>query len=289
MRRLSAFTILNGLGLSFIAFLCLLPFINILAVSFSSSAAATQGLVKLWPVDFTFSSYNFVIQRIDFWKSMFVSLERIFLAVPLSMILTIMAAYPLSKEAKVFKSRTVYAWFFFLTMIFNGGLIPSYMVVKQTGLIDSILALVIPISVSAFNIMLLLNFFRQLPKELEEAALIDGAHQWIILWKIYVPISLPALATIVVLTSVTHWNAWFDGLIYMNKPEHYPMQSFLRTVITMPDLTYLTSEEFAQMHDISDRTVKSAQIFIAALPIMAVYPMLQKYFVKGMVLGSVKG
>lgn len=271
------------------ALLCLLPLIHVAAISLSSSSAATAGLVKLWPVNFTTQSYNYVLKRPEFLRSMLVSFKRVFLGVTLNMFLTIITAYPLSKEVRDFKWRTFYAWVFFITMLFSGGLIPTYMVVKDTKLLDTIWALVLPGAVPVFNVILLLNFFRQLPREMEEAAFIDGAGHWTTLWKIYVPTSLPALATITLFSAVGHWNSWFDGLIYMNSPENYPLQSYLQTVVIQRDLSLVSAADLRSLAEISDRTLKSAQIFMGALPIICVYPFLQKYFAKGIVLGSVKG
>lgn len=128
-----------------------------------------------------------------------------------------------------------------------------------------------------------------MPKELSEAAFIDGAGHWRTLWQIYVPVSLPALATILLFSLVTHWNSWFDGLIYMNDPSHYPIQSYIQTIVVQRSLATMTPEEAKLMADISDKTLRSAQIFLGALPIICVYPFLQRFFVKGIVLGSVKG
>lgn len=283
------FLILNNIFLLIASLVCLLPIIHVAALSFSSNSAATAGLVRMWPVDFTLSSYNYVFKRVDFWKAMVVSLKRIVLGGGLNMILTIVVAYPLSKEKNKFRWRSVYVWLFFITMLFNGGLIPTYMVIRNTGLIDTIWSLTLPGAVPVFNVILLLNFFRQVPKELEEAAFIDGAGHWTTLWKIYVPTSVPALATLTLFTLVYHWNSWFDGLIYMNRPEHYPLQSYLQTVVIQRDLSLVGEDEWKTLSKISDRTVKSAQIFLGALPILTVYPFLQRYFVKGIVLGSVKG
>ncbi len=178
---------------------------------------------------------------------------------------------------------------FFFTMLFSGGLIPWYMVIRQLELLDSIWALVLPAGVPVFNVVLMLNFFRQLPKELEEAAFMDGAGHWTTLWKIYLPAALPALATVSLFAVVWHWNSWFDGLILMNRPEHYPLQSYLQTVIMQRDMTFIQHLSRAELAIVSDRTIKSAQILIATLPIVFVYPFLQRFFVKGIVLGSVKG
>ncbi len=163
------------------------------------------------------------------------------------------------------------------------------MVIRQLELLDSIWALVLPAGVPVFNVVLMLNFFRQLPKELEEAAFMDGAGHWTTLWKIYLPAALPALATVSLFAVVWHWNSWFDGLILMNRPEHYPLQSYLQTVIMQRDMTFIQHLSRAELAIVSDRTIKSAQILIATLPIVFVYPFLQRFFVKGIVLGSVKG
>jgi putative aldouronate transport system permease protein len=156
-------------------------------------------------------------------------------------------------------------------------------------LLDTIWALVLPGAVSVFNVILLLNFFRQVPKELAEAAFIDGANHWSTLWRIYVPVSTPALATILLFCLVHHWNSWFDGLILMNRPEHYPLQSYIQTIVVTRSFESMTQEEALNLARISDKTLKSAQIFLGSLPIIAVYPFLQRYFVKGIVLGGVKG
>jgi putative aldouronate transport system permease protein len=148
--------------------------------------------------------------------------------------------------------------------------------------------LIIPKAVPVFNVLLLLNFFRGLPKELEEAAFMDGAGFWKSLWTIYVPLSAPALATICLFAMVHHWNSWFDGLIFMNSPVHYPLQSYLQTIIAAVNSSSLADISLEQMELISDRTTRAAQVFLGALPILLVYPFLQRFFMKGIVLGSVK-
>jgi putative aldouronate transport system permease protein len=274
-----------------LALLCVYPVVYTLALSFSSSSAASAGLVRLWPVRVTTASYQYVLSQGEFLRAFGVSLERVAIGVPLDLLITVLIAYPLSKETAVFRWRTAYVWFFVITMLFGGGLIPLYMVVRLTHLLDSIWALILPGAVRVFDVVLLLNFFRTLPRELEEAAFVDGAGHWTTLWKIYLPLSKPALATIGLLTIVFHWNSWFDGIIFMNSPAHYPLQSYLETLVVQQSLDFstLTLEQAELMRLISDRTVKAAQIFIAAVPVMAIYPFLQRYFVKGIVLGSVKG
>lgn len=272
-----------------LSLLCILPMIHVLAVSLSGSAPATAGEVTFWPIDFNWQSYQYVFGKVQFLKAMVVSVERLGLGVSISMLLTLLAAYPLSKEQAQFRFRTVYAWIFVFTILFYGGLIPWYMTIRNVGLIDTVWALVIPGAVPVFNIIILLNFFRGLPRELEEAAFVDGARHWTILFKLFVPMSMPAIATLTLFTIVGHWNAWFDGLILMNSPANYPLSSYLQTAVIGRELNQLTPQDAVLLSQISDRTTKSAQIFAGALPVLLVYPFLQRYFVKGIVLGSVKG
>ncbi|MEK3724028.1 MULTISPECIES: carbohydrate ABC transporter permease [unclassified Paenibacillus] len=280
---ISNYVLLVGLSL-----LCILPLINVFAISLSSSSAAAAGFVKLWPVEFTWKAYAFIVQKPEFIRSLVVTLQRVALGVTLNMVLVILVAYPLSKDAKALKGRTLYAWIFVFTMLFNGGLIPLYMTIKALGLLDSIWALVLHHALPVFNILILLNFFRGLPKELEEAAFMDGAGHWTVLWRIFVPLSTPSLATLLLFSIVGQWNAWFDGIIFMNSPHNYPLQSYLYTVITAVDTLLAGSVDMEMLAEVSDRTAKSAQIFLGALPILLVYPFIQRFFMKGIVLGSVK-
>ena len=281
--------ILNYLIISLLALSCLIPLIHVLAVSLSSSAAATGGLVVLWPVDFTLESYAYVARRAAFWRSMLISLERVIVGVGLNMLFCIVCAYPLSKERQQFRFRTAYAWYFFITMLVSGGLIPLYMVVFQTGLTGTFWSLVIPGAVPVYNIILLLNFFRQTPRELEEAAIMDGASQWRILWQVYVPTSTATLATVALYSTVYHWNEWFNGILYLSSPDQSHLQSYLRTIVIDMKLTNMGANDWQALALVSDRTVKCAQIFLASIPMLILYPFLQRYFVKGLVLGSVKG
>ncbi len=213
---------------------------------------------------------------------------RTILGTVVSLTVVTLAAYALSKEDHEFKGRKLYVYALVFIMLFNGGLIPTYILVQNLGLINTVWALVLPGAVNVFNMILLLNFFRTgVPKSLEEAALIDGAGHFRILFKIYLPISLPALATVGLFTMVGQWNSWFDGLIYLTDSAKYPLSTFLQTIIVQNDFSQINVNP-DEMRALSERTVRSAQIFIGALPIILVYPFLQKYFVKGIVLGSVK-
>ncbi len=288
--RLPAFqNVINLVILGVLGLLCLFPILHILALSFSSATAAASGQVTIWPVDFTTQSYRFVLENPAFGKSFLISLLRVLVGTPVNMILTILVAYPLSRSQAEFRARGFFAWFFIITILFSGGLIPWYMVIQQTGLIDNFWALIIPGALPIFNVILLANSFRSIPKELEEAAKMDGAGHWSILFKILLPMSLPVLATVTLFVMVAHWNSWFDGLILMNSPDKYPLQSYLQTVVVNPDPRMLTERDLALLKIISDRTTRAAQIFIAMVPILIVYPFLQRYFTTGIKLGSVKG
>jgi putative aldouronate transport system permease protein len=282
------FIVCNYTLLISLSLLCILPLIYVLALSLSSTSAATAGLVKLWPVDFTLQSYTFIIDRPEFWQAMKITLQRVVLGVTINMMLNILIAYPLSKEYAVFKWRTFYAWVFVFTMLFQGGLIPLYMTVRTLGLLDTIWVLVLHNAVNVFNVLILLNFFRGLPKELEEAAFIDGAGYWTVMWRIFVPLSTPALATLTLFSMVYQWNAWFDGILFMNSPDNYPLQTYLHMIVIAGENVLSTTTDIELLKNISDRTTNAAQIFLGALPILLVYPFLQRYFIKGIVLGSVK-
>lgn len=286
------FEIINVIILVCAAMTCLLPFINLLAVSLSSRSAAATGDVLFWPIDFDLSAYEFIVQSDKFIRSFLISLERVGLGVLINVVLIVLTAYPLSKSSKNFKSRSVYSWFFIITMLFVPSMIPSFIVVQNLGLIDTIWALVLPGALPIFNMVVMLNFFRNLPKELEEAATIDGAGHWTILWRIFVPLSTPSIATITLFCIVGHWNAWFDGMIYMNRPENYPLQSYLQTIVVSPESIMRVmnpSEEMAKLlQSLSNKTARAAQLFVATIPVLVAYPFLQKYFTTGLVMGSVK-
>ncbi|MDG0791003.1 carbohydrate ABC transporter permease [Cohnella ginsengisoli] len=283
------FVALNYFLLALVALACLLPIVNVLAISLSSSAAVGSGRVNLWPVGFNLKSYEFVLGKPEFGRAFAVSLLRVAVGVPLNMLLTILVAYPLSKERKDFRFRGPYAWYFVVTILFSGGLIPWYMTIKMTGIVDTFWALILPGAVPVMNVILLLNFFKSLPDEIEEAGLMDGAGRWQSLWRIAVPLSAPAIATLTLFCIVNHWNSWFEGLILMNRPEHYPLQSYLQTVIVNRDMSLLSAADVAKWSLISDRTSRAAQVIVALLPVLLVYPFLQKYFAEGIVMGSVKG
>lgn len=283
-----AFDIFNYIFLSILALLCVVPFVHLLALSFSSSSAATAGKVGLWPVKPTLASYQYAFQTPNFIRAFGVTVLRVVLGVSLNLILLVLTAYPLSKRNEEMPGRTWISWFFIIPMFIGGGLIPTYLVVSATHLNNTIFALIVPGAVSIYNVMILLNFFRQTPKALEESARIDGASQLICLIKIYLPLAVPCLATLFVFCTVGHWNEWFSGMIYMGDPKNYPLMTYLQTVIANTD-SLTDPSQIELLSKINSKTFQAAQIIIATTPILVVYPFMQRYFVQGMTLGAMKG
>ncbi len=269
---------------------CLIPILNSLALSLSDKAIVEAGAVFLVPRKINLTSYGIILEDRQFFRSFLISIERVVLGGIVNFVITLLMAYPLSKDRSVFRAREVYIYLLLVTMLFSGGLIPIYMIVNAVGIMDTIWALVLPGAVPVFNVIIMMNFFRQVPKELEEAATVDGARQATILAKIYLPLSVPSVATVTLFSMVGHWNAFFDGLIYMNSPRDYPLQTYIQTlVLGQHDFTRLTVEEIKRMSQTSSKTLNNAKIIVSMIPMMMVYPFLQRYFVKGLVLGSVKG
>ncbi|AOZ93696.1 carbohydrate ABC transporter permease [Paenibacillus crassostreae] len=279
------FSIFNNMFLAAVAILCLLPLYHLLMVSLSASAPANAGLVTFWPIGFTLEAYTKTFSNVNFLSSLWVSVQRTIIGTALALIVNTLAAYALSKETRVFRARNIYLWYFVVTMLFSGGLIPGYILILKLGLMNSLWALILPGMVAVFNIILLLNFFRTVPKDLEEAAFIDGAGQFRTFFSIYLPVSLPVIATISLFMMVGHWNSYFDGMIYIRDAERLPLATFMQTIIVQADMTKLDPQAVANL---SQRTIRASQIFISALPILLVYPFLQRFFVTGIVVGAVK-
>ena len=279
--------ILIYLTVIFMTMCCLFPLLNMVAISFSDKAAASANMVGLVPVDFTTSAYKTLLGESQFWVSFWISIKRVFLGTIINMILTILLAYPLSKSKREFKGHDVYMYIVIFAMLFSGGMIPIYLTIKSYGLLNSIWALILPGAVPVFNVILLMNFFKGVPKSLEEAAAIDGASKLTILLKIYLPISMPALATIILFCIVNHWNDFFSGLVYMNKTSMYPLQTYIQQLSV--DMSQITDpEQLKRFAQVSNKTLDAPKIVVSTIPLLIIYPFLQKYFVSGIVIGAVK-
>lgn len=274
---------------AFIFIICILPLLNVLALSFSGKDAAIAGKVSLLPVDFTLDSYKYLLQEKRFFLSFWMSVKRAVLGTAINMVLTVLTAYPLSLETRQFPSRNRYMWLLVFTMLFNGGVVPWYFVIRRLGLIDTIWALVLPGAVPVFNVILIINFFRNIPAAIKESAQLDGIGPLGMLLKMLIPLSKPALATVSLFCIVNHWNNFFDGMILIDTPEKLPLQTYIQSlVIRISDMSQsgLSAEQLADR--MSQRTFNAAKIVISTVPILLIYPFLQRYFVTGITLGSVK-
>ena len=278
------FAVFNYIILGVLALSCILPILHLLAVSVSSKTASDNNMVGLWPVEFNVDSYKYLIQGKTFFRAFGISVYRTILGTAINIVLIILLAYPLSKDKNEFTGRPVYIALLLFIMIFSAGMVPYYLYINDLGLFDTVWALVLPTCVPIFSVILMMNFMRSLPKEMEEAAKVDGAGYWNCMISIVLPVCLPSIATVTLLSFVTHWNSWFDGLLYNNDIANYPLQTYLQVILT----NKAPSSIDESMVNIG-RNMKAAQIFVTMLPLLAVYPFLQKYFVTGMVIGSVKG
>ena len=233
-------------------------------------------------------SYQEILKDERFFHAVGVSFQRVALGTVVSLGSVILAAYPLSKNSSQFRQRNIVMWVMVFCMMFSGGLVPWYLNIKDLGLINSIWALVLAGGFPIFNLILVVNFFRGLPKELEEAALVDGAGPWRMLFQIFLPLALPVLATVTLFTMVDHWNEFFNGLVLMTTTDKYPLQTYIQQLVVVVDTQAMTEDQIAKLDQMSNQTLNSAKIFISMVPILLVYPFLQRYFISGITLGSVK-
>lgn len=274
------------LGLS-----CLLPLLNILAISFSGSAAVSANRVGVLPVDFTLTAYNKILSDGQFWRSFMISVIRVVLALALNLAVTVPMAYAMTKSKKDFWARNIYMNLLIFAMLFNGGMIPTYILVRNLGLLNSIWSLVLPGALPIFNVVMLMNFFLGIPHSLEEAALIDGASPFQVLVKIMVPCAKPSIATVSLFSIVGSWNDFFSGLIYMQKVENYPIMTYIQSLnVDIQELLKggASSSALENVTELSNRNLNASKIVVAVIPLLLIYPILQKYLITGMVMGSVK-
>jgi len=283
-----AFDVLNHIVLLLLGLTCLVPLLHIVAVSFSSNAASIGRLVTLWPVGFNLFNYEWVLRWPQFRASFLISVERVVIGTSLNVLVTVLAAYPLAIKEN-FPGKGVFRWLLIFAMLFSGGLIPWYLALRSLGLINSFWGLIWPHVVSPWNIIIALNFFRQLPMEMSEAAEMDGASHLDILFRIFLPLSLPMLATITLFTAVWNWNSWFDGLIVMVDQTKYPLQTYLQTMLLQVQSMQMGLQaDYELFKWLSARSLQAAQIVLTTVPILLLYPFLQRYFIHGLTLGSVK-
>ena len=282
-----AFVIFNYIFCILIGILCVIPVIHVLAVSFSGKDAVFSNRVAFWPVDFCTDNYKIIMNDAQFFQSYLITFVRAGVGWAVALFVTTLASYPMSLRQTMFPARPFFVVYFMITMLFNGGMIPTYLVIKSMGLLDTLWVLVLPCAVSTYNIILMMNFMKTLPEALSESAFIDGAGHFRTMFSIILPLCLPSLATISLFIVLQHWNAWFDGMIYINNMKLKPLQTYLRSVLIVDSGVENISLEDA-MENVTADGANGAKIFSAILPIMCLYPFLQKHFAKGIVRGSVK-
>lgn len=288
--RLSLFDICN-ISLMLVAMIITFyPFWHQLVLSFEGSTAAhIEGGLKIVPREFTIGGYTTIFKYRTLWLGFFNSCVRVVVGVVLTLAFTLITAYPLSKKDLPFNKA--FTTFLFITMLIGGGLIPSYLLIRSLNLFNTIWAVVLPSALSAYNVFIVRNFYKTLPLGVEESALIDGAGWWRILFQIVIPMSVPVIAVIALWATVSHWNSWFDALLYLQEPGQITLPVLLkRILIEDSDAGFKKmAEAAASGTDLQGDTVESAILIVSLVPMLLLYPFLQKYFVKGINVGSMKG
>lgn len=282
------FRVFDYIILTLLTLSCLLPMLHVVALSFSDSVSASANKVVFIPKGFNLAAYETMLANPAFSKSFFVSVFRTIVGTAINLFITVLAAYPLSKENNELRGRKWISLFFIIPMMIGGGLIPTYLLVKNLNLIDSIWALIIPGCLPIGNVVLMMNFFRGINKSIIEAADIDGASEFAILTKIVLPLSTASIATITLFQMVGHWNDWFAATIYINDTGKWPLQTLLRHMLKSIDISTFGAETISRLRMLSDRSFRGAMIVFATIPILCVYPFMQKHFVAGITIGSVK-
>lgn len=279
---------INSIILGLFAIAAMLPFVHVVAQSLSSHHAIVSGMVTLWPVEFSFDAYREVLSEHAFWRAFQISVLRTVAGTGVSILLICLLAYPLSRS--YIKGRSAILFMIVFTMLFQGGMIPKYLVVKATGLLDTFWAYIIPNAIGAFSVIILKNFFQSVPQELEESARIDGASNVGILFRIMIPLSMPAIATLCLWSAVGNWNAFFDAVLYVTNRHLHPLQVYLRELIMFNQSNMNTNGPSSLDSSLlALESLKAAALMASTIPILILYPFLQKHFVKGIMIGSVKG
>ena len=279
-----AFQVINTIIMIFVIFITLYPFVYLVAQSFSSDAAASAGKVTFYPIGFNVNTYKYILRDNQFFRYYGNTIFYTVVGTFISVACTALIAYPLSKPRlrlnKVITPLVVF------TMYFAGGMIPNYIVITQwLGLQDSMWSIILPNAISTFNLLVMKSFFAGLPEELEEAAAIDGMNTYQIFLKIIIPLSKPIIATMCLVYMVTMWNEWFTPMLYLDSKDKWPVALYVRQLVEGANNTEIGSSDASSVQ----ATLKSATMVLTSIPIICVYPFVQKYFVQGMTIGAVKG
>ena len=282
------FTGLNAFVLILITLITFYPLYYVLITSISNGMMVMQGKVRLYPIGVTFDSYKSITSDPQLFRSLWNSVLYTVVGTLINIIMSCLCAFPLSR--RTFSGKKFFTGMIVVTMFFSGGMIPSYLVVKELGLMDTMWAIVLPVAINTYNMIIIRTSFQSLPESLFESAQLDGANDFTILFRIALPLSKAVLATMVLFYSVSHWNSYFSAMLYLDSKDKYPLQSILRNKL----ISGLFSEEASQSggstsFTVTDSTLRAAVIMFTTLPILVVYPFVQKYFVKGVMIGSLKG
>lgn len=292
IRQDRSFHIVNYIFMTLVGFIVLYPLIYVVSSSFSSAYAVKTGKIWLWPVEFTLDGYKAVFQHSMLMSGFANSLLYTVFGTVVNVVLLMMTAFPLSRKG--YPIRTALTFYFTFTMFFNGGTIPNYLLVRNLGMMNSRLALIIPFAFSAYNMLIVKTYFQStIPSEMHEAASIDGCGAWRFFLRIALPLATPIIAVMTLLHGIGHWNGYMRGLLYLNDPSKYTLQQVLRDILLLSQLSADQLDTMAgnQMEEVLNamELIKYAVIVVGALPMMILYPFVQKYFVKGMMIGAVKG
>jgi len=278
------FDIFNHLILFIVGLVTFIPFVYVVAGSFATEAELATRPFFLIPKEFTLNAYEYIFSTTTFLRSISVSVLITVLGTLVSLSLTLTMAYPLSQ--KHLGGRNLFLNLVIFTMVFSGGMIPTYVVVKNLGLLDSIWALILPVAINPFNLIIVKSFFENMPEELEEAAKIDGCSDIGVFWRIILPLSKPVIATFTLFYAVAYWNDYFNALLYISDSAKWPIQLLLQQIMMVANMDF---GEVDMLVDPPEESLKLAVVVVASMPIMVFYPFLQKHFAKGVMLGSVKG
>ncbi|ACX64742.1 carbohydrate ABC transporter permease [Paenibacillus sp. Y412MC10] len=277
----------NVFLLCLLSIITLYPFLYVLFASISTPAEFVQHRgILLWPKGFSLDSYRMVFENPNIIRSYLNTIFYVVVGTTLNILMTALGAYGLSRKNVMWKGAIM--MLIVMTMFFDGGLIPKYLLVKNMGLLDTYWALIIPSAMTTWNLIIMRTAFQGVPDALEESARIDGATDWTILFRIIIPLSLPVIAVMVLFYGVWHWNKWFDALIYLRDRDLFPLQLILREILIQNDTSSMMTSVGGGDRMPVGETIKYATIMVATLPILFLYPFLQKYFVKGVMIGAIK-
>ncbi len=282
------FTVFNYIFFTVLSIIMLCPFWHVIMMSFSSVEATAKGGVFLWPQGFNLDTYSKVFKDPSIWSGYFTTIMVTVVGTALGTLFTATTAYPLSKKELPF-GKTMNLLILF-TMLFSGGMIPGYLLIKNMYLIDNRWSLILPGLISAYNVIIMRSFFSTIPESLEESARLDGANDVTIFWKIVLPLSKASIATIALFTAVGYWNDYFSSVLYINTKSRWALQAVLRYMLTNTNQAMQAAGvTVAASTNVTAATIKAASVVVATVPILCVYPFVQKYFVKGVMIGGVKG